>query len=421
MSENGRYSREARFFLGGDKVSAQSHTLEARSLLGYMRDMQATGGPPIQVQYATLQDGTKIRAVLMNGQYQAEIISPFGGGASKTFIPTLAGHEDIYVGINIVSTNPFKWQKSTGLVYLGKLPTHDIYRVTKISDDGSMCAGYARLNGGPSSSWVVWDKDGVPTVIGAYSFNEVLDIRFNEPQLFPMPPPFSEAGDYQTQRTGKNKMIFLASTVDAFNVRDGAATLVTLNPYAEQVLVGNEPGVDEFSSASRNGRILYFTTDRQITHPDTNIQTLRAVRKAVRNNITGVYEFDLLAVLYPALENTQNSRPFCDETGNTIAVGEVEYYPFSSYSSSVVPIVYTQSTGDFFRLEQHTGDTGTVYKRAAVPRALCSDGSLIAGAYFDSDTDYSTSYAIAWRKSNGVWSRILNLNIDFRGECTATN
>ena len=75
----GRYFREARFFLAGDKVAAQSHILEARSLMGYMRDMHALGGPPIQVKYATLKDGTRIKATMMNGQYQAEIISPFGG------------------------------------------------------------------------------------------------------------------------------------------------------------------------------------------------------------------------------------------------------------------------------------------------------------------------------------------------------
>ena len=73
----GRYFREARFFLAGDKVAAQSHILEARSLMGYMRDMHALGGPPIQVKYATLQDGTRIKATMMNGQYQAEIVSPF--------------------------------------------------------------------------------------------------------------------------------------------------------------------------------------------------------------------------------------------------------------------------------------------------------------------------------------------------------
>ena len=72
----GRYFREARFFLAGDKVVAQSHILEARSLMGYMRDQRTMGGPPVQVQYATLKDGTQIKATMMNGQYQAEIISP---------------------------------------------------------------------------------------------------------------------------------------------------------------------------------------------------------------------------------------------------------------------------------------------------------------------------------------------------------
>ena len=72
----GRYFREARFFLAGDKVVAQSHIGEARSLMGYMRDQLALGGPAIQVQYTTLQDGTQIKATMMNGQYQAQIVSP---------------------------------------------------------------------------------------------------------------------------------------------------------------------------------------------------------------------------------------------------------------------------------------------------------------------------------------------------------
>ena len=72
----GRYFREARFFLAGDKVAAQSHIGEARMLMGYMRDQLALGGPAIQVKYATLQDGTQIKATMMNGQYQAQIVSP---------------------------------------------------------------------------------------------------------------------------------------------------------------------------------------------------------------------------------------------------------------------------------------------------------------------------------------------------------
>jgi hypothetical protein len=92
----GRYFREARFFLAGDKVAAQSHILEARSLMGYMRDMQAMGGPPIQVQYATLQDGTQIKATMMNGQYQAQIVSPIRtkkkeGGILRGFVLVLDG------------------------------------------------------------------------------------------------------------------------------------------------------------------------------------------------------------------------------------------------------------------------------------------------------------------------------------------
>lgn len=79
----GKYYREARFFLGGDKVAAQGHIGEARQVLGYLRDMQSLGGPAIQVQYATLQDGSTIKAVLVNGQYQAEIISPIRAPRGK--------------------------------------------------------------------------------------------------------------------------------------------------------------------------------------------------------------------------------------------------------------------------------------------------------------------------------------------------
>lgn len=90
----GRYFREARFFLAGDTVAAQSHILEARSLMGYMRDQLALGGPPIQVQYATLQDGTQIKATMMNGQYQAQIVSPhpkavISGGGYEVWVRPL--------------------------------------------------------------------------------------------------------------------------------------------------------------------------------------------------------------------------------------------------------------------------------------------------------------------------------------------
>lgn len=80
----GKYFREARFFLAGDKVVAQSHIGEARQVLGYLRDRHAFGGPPVLVQYATLKDGTQIKATMMNGQYQAVIVSP--GGRPKRVV-----------------------------------------------------------------------------------------------------------------------------------------------------------------------------------------------------------------------------------------------------------------------------------------------------------------------------------------------
>lgn len=83
MTERGgRYFREARFFLGGDRAVAQSHIGEARMLLGYMRDQHALGGPSYQVQHTQLQDGTVIRGIMNNGLFQAEVISPLSGQES---------------------------------------------------------------------------------------------------------------------------------------------------------------------------------------------------------------------------------------------------------------------------------------------------------------------------------------------------
>lgn len=421
----GRYFREARFFLAGDKVAAQSHILEARSLMGYMRDMHSLGGPPIQVKYATLQDGTQIKATMMNGQYQAEIISPFGGGRkSEVFVPTLAGHETMLLpdGVTEVGTKPFKWQRGSGLVYLGRLPTHDFYHVTKVSDDGSVCAGYARVNGGPvvdglvAFSWVVWDSEGVPSILGDMRYADTVDVRYGDPVLFPMPAPFQEAGDYQTQRVGPNDLLFMGATADpADNIYYATATKVALDPPSEQVLVVGPEGANGFSSASRDIRTLFFTTDHNVTHSDGGIYQLRAVRKAVLNNATGAYEYDLSAVLHPALEST-GGRPFCDAVGDAVVASEVEHYPESSFASSGVPAVYTQSTGELIRLEQHTGYIG-VYNRIITPRAMCSDGTLVAGVHYDNTTDY----AIAWQKVRDVWSHVPGLGSVFRGQTTAAN
>ncbi len=79
----GKYLREARFFLDGDHALAGSYAGAARILMGQMRDSLSFGGPPIQVRYATMQDGTQIRAVMSNGQYQAQIISPVSVGDEK--------------------------------------------------------------------------------------------------------------------------------------------------------------------------------------------------------------------------------------------------------------------------------------------------------------------------------------------------
>jgi len=80
----GRYFGPARFFLGGDRVVAQSHITDVRKLFGYMRDQASLGGPQYQVQYTQLPDGTAVKAVRNGILYQAEIISPKLGVSKVT-------------------------------------------------------------------------------------------------------------------------------------------------------------------------------------------------------------------------------------------------------------------------------------------------------------------------------------------------
>jgi len=133
----GRYFREARFFLAGDRVVATSHVHEARMLMGYMRDQLALGGPPIQVQYATLSDGTTIRATMMNGQYQAQIVSipvpkpELGGSAYEIWVRPSWGAEYDWVVVTDEGCNPYT-ERRDPILYSNRLwqaPDQSIYCV----------------------------------------------------------------------------------------------------------------------------------------------------------------------------------------------------------------------------------------------------------------------------------------------------
>lgn len=173
----GRYFREARFFLAGDKVAAQSHILEARSLMGYMRDQLALGGPPIQVKHATLRDGTTIKATMMNGQYQAQIFSPSPSpnpaqrGCYRMFVraqlPTLLSDRVVGLseacGASVAGMSPSAfgrhyWQAADGYLLLAQGDVRSLTRdvvvwsseqdvMTQLTAVVSRFAGFTRYNG----------------------------------------------------------------------------------------------------------------------------------------------------------------------------------------------------------------------------------------------------------------------------------
>lgn len=167
MSEKGgRYFREARFLFLGDRFVAQSHVPEARSLFGYMRDMQTMGGPPIQVKYATLSDGTKIKAVMMNGQFQAEILSTSSSAKGVEHPPTIVGIHYVTAPDHqtLIYRRGFKWQKKTGVIFLDVPGVNVECFPDSVSEDGTLVGGTT------AAGAVFWDADGTPTIYpGPYS------------------------------------------------------------------------------------------------------------------------------------------------------------------------------------------------------------------------------------------------------------
>lgn len=142
----GRYSREARFFLVGDKIVAQSHILEARSLMGYMRDMHSLGGPPIQVQYVTLKDGTRIIATMMNGQYQAEIVTV----TQKRELEELYARSLWFLYPVVISGQEYAFlpNPATGA------------RPTGLTAAGAYAGGFVTVRASASASYVGYTEDG---------------------------------------------------------------------------------------------------------------------------------------------------------------------------------------------------------------------------------------------------------------------
>lgn len=194
----GKYFREARIVLGGDKVAAQGHIGDARALLGYLRDMHSLGGPPIQTKYATLRDGTLISAAMMNGQYQATIVSPPPSGKRKKQItPTFFGETYRYTQ-NFVYFDAFKWQEETGILKLTAPPGSTSTHPVSVSEDGAFVLGvnytydatYVQLPTG----FIVWGPQGEIRSLTPAPFHwdfsprtKVLDYTYLDPSLIPVP------------------------------------------------------------------------------------------------------------------------------------------------------------------------------------------------------------------------------------------
>lgn len=402
----GRYFREARFFLAGDKVAAQSHILEARSLMGYMRDMQALGGPPIQVKYATLKDGTQIKATMMNGQYQAEIISPFGGVAKKSRrIPTIAGHKDNlsiapWGTVTVIDRRAFRWQEATGVVVMELPAPYTHAYPTQVSLDGQLVGGTLWRAGYPSHH-AVWDADGHVTDLGVSVFEINLDVTFGEPKLVPIPTSLPVFGTWRNTGITEDVVAFHGSwydgtTVFAASVRkdaDGNETIgvqETAGTYSDvhSVHLGGERCIGTYndgSSVSGSGDAAMWERD-----PDTGL----FVRTMLHPDLNGY--------AYGSLD------------GDTVVANV--HRERSPFPDDDIPAVLDVASGELQMIEPFFDPIVSTVWQSAKAVGVFSEGGVTV---IPGSEQFNVSYAVAWEKAEVGFVRIPG--IDFTGACTAIN
>ena len=392
----GRYFREARFFLAGDKVAAQSHILEARSLMGYMRDMHALGGPPIQVKYATLQDGTRIKATMMNGQYQAEIISPSVVSSSKPErVLTIVGTDR-----STYLSRAIKWQARTGLVTL-PLGGYVYSEAQQVSYDGSMVYGLVygpgadpNYPGGRIDTYeCVWVGDAEPVVLRAYGFEPaVVDIEYGDTGLIEVPHPTDVSWDLYRHKfiNGDNRYhLFYGSYGGDVGVIRAAAI--------ERGAVAEDEVLTLYDTAPINGTSMVYGAS-------ASGNTLVGNHPKYASPEPDQYQIGVLAIWErPTATDSYVARdipgmfsigaPSVSDDGRTV-LAEVERVRFTngSWVSDTVPAIWTEEYG-ILKLIEFTEPPPVAQIQLTYGIKIASDGTAAIGAW---GSYLQGGWAMAW-------------------------
>lgn len=397
----GRYFREARFFLAGDKVVAQSHIIEARGLMGYMRDMHAMGGPAIQVKYATLQDGTQIKATMMNGQYQAEIVSPAPTlRRQRGRVLTIVGDEHIGLTQNFGwTTKAIKWQERTGVVELPR-GGYSFSYATQVSYDGDLVLG-GLYNMDPTLGRVgvrcLWDGSGGYTVLPDYDTTRYLrDIAYGDTDLIAV--PYAPDSDYDLYRhrfiAGDRDHLFMGLHSVAGVSGAMAVERLAVDGSEAIVLFEDPPPMHNFSyvyggSESGNTLIGIYPGDGQ-TGPYAYLGERVVLWE--RPDRSSAY----VARVIPGITNI--AAPSISFDGRTV-LAEVERPRFLDGGDiSVidnVPAIYTDEHGILKLIEFDPAPIANQYTQAYGIK-VSSDGRAAIGGYYVGVAPYS----LAWQEIN---------------------
>ena len=415
----GRYFREARFFLVGDKVVAQSHILDARSLMGYMRDMHALGGPSIQVKYATMQDGTVIKATMMNGQYQAEIVSPRLApvAAEPRNIPTMAGYRyaDGSDG-TIVEAQAFKWQEGTGTVFLPFTEDYNTSYPLSVSEDGSMVAGkmlkYVTVGLSTTvekSSWVYWDASNIPTLVPEAGYQYILDVQNKGTTLINAVPTILPIESTQS-RFGLPAHRYAASGRHQYfgTVSGGAFEAAVVDTLADGTEViglhetGAPGGFSIINQADYSGNAMVgeYGTGSVVTwrRPAAGMPYVRA---AVHADLTA------------------RSTPSCISGDGTVVGGAMIQSRSAGAIVDEIPVVWSEQYG-LEQLEQFwelPGSTSPIIQTQTVG-AITYDGRVAGG----SEAFDPNPIVRAWtRGEDDTWGPTPGLSGAFFGICLVAN
>lgn len=422
MSEKGgRYFREARFFLLGNKFVAQSHVLEARAMLGHLSDLHAMGGPPIQVNHTTLQDGTQIKAVMMNGQYQAEIFSPqVSVKRACVRVPTIFGYRTYDQNLSTEYRVAFMWQKATGIVYL---PTPTGYLIgggldipPTISMDGLIISSDVFPPGvGAIAQFVIWYADGSYEVLtGANAISHLMDVRYGSVE--PILAPAASSGNMldwhryirvppdECEMTGSH-LIFgrlfqsggsRGATVErsGTSIANDVLTVLDLLVTLPSSLV---------TGGDLSGNLLVGWSGEDASGDDISVKWERTDRNS--------------PYVKTELGNGLRSNAFVSDDGKTFAASVVQHRFNSSALPLLdsVPAVWTEADGlvvlDPFIYPP--GDTTNAFQYDEL-YGVASDGLMAVGGRSDVGP-------LAWEKVDGIWRVIPALDRQFNGMCLAVN